>query len=254
MSVNRRRRRPLNRPSQHVWLTTYGDLVTLVLAFFVMMFTFSSLDIERFRAIMSAFQGAVGIMDAGTTLVEGPAVLGGDSSYPEMLRRTPLETEMVESLLERLNTLQRMDGLDMAFTTEVAERGLTLRFVDGVLFDVGSADLRPEAEVILRQVFSVLQDWPYQIRVEGHTDDWPISTARYPSNWELSTARAARVVRFVVSEGNIPPDRLSAVGYGEYRPRDTNETAQGRAQNRRVEIVLLHSALSGWEPSATIVP
>jgi len=235
-------------------MNTYGDMVTLLLAFFVMLFAFSNLDIERFRAIMSAFQGAIGVLDSGATITQGDAVSGGDTDSAELIQRSILEIPETQDVVRRLNEVRQLPEMRSAYTVEVTQRGIIVHFTDRVLFDLGDANLKPEAEGVLTNILDVLRSWPNHIRVEGHTDNLPIATPIYPSNWELSTARAARVVRFFIEEGNLPPDRMSAAGYGEYRPIATNDTLADRARNRRVDIVLLSDAVTAREPSARLAP
>jgi chemotaxis protein MotB len=121
-------------------------------------------------------------------------------------------------------------------------RGLVVEVPEAGAFDVGSERLSGYAELVMRRVAGAVADLPNALRVEGHTDDTPIRTARFGSNWELSTARATRVVEFFIRSGNLAADRLSAAGYSQYRPRAANDTAVGRARNRRVDIVILNAA------------
>ena len=117
-----------------------------------------------------------------------------------------------------------------------------------MLFDIGKDELRPEAREVLLKVGQLLSQLKNSIRVEGHTDNWPISTPRFPSNWELSTGRATSVVRFLIEEANMDPRQLQAAGYGEYHPIDDNDTAEGRQRNRRVDVIILRPSLSLAEP------
>jgi len=132
---------------------------------------------------------------------------------------------------------------------ELQERGLIVRFAEQVFFDLGEATLKPEAMTALRKIAPVLKELPNALRVEGHTDNWPIRTERFPSNWELSVHRATNVVRFLIEEQGFDPDRLSAAGYAEYRPIRPNDTAENRAVNRRVDIVILNIDLWDFEPN-----
>ena len=122
---------------------------------------------------------------------------------------------------------------------EINERGLVIRLTGRALFDFGKANIRKDAIPILNEVIKALKKVPNQVAVEGHTDNIPIHTKEFPSNWELSVARAARVVRYFIEVGKISPKRLRAAGYGEYRPLYPNDTPEHRALNRRVEIVIL---------------
>jgi chemotaxis protein MotB len=132
---------------------------------------------------------------------------------------------------------------------ELQERGLIVRFAEQVFFDLGEAALKPEALEVLKTLAGTLKTLPNPLRVEGHTDNWPISTARFPSNWELSVHRATNVVRFLIEEEGFDPNKLSVAGYSEYRPIRPNDTAEDRAMNRRVDIVILSLDLWDFEPN-----
>ena len=233
--LDRRRRRTAREsgPPPGVWLVTYADMVTLVLTFFVLIFAYSQFDAERFQVIISSFQSALGLLDGGPSVTQTRGDAGG-------------------SILDALVALRSEAGMAEAFSVEVTERGIVIHFVDRVLFDLGEAELRPEAIPVLRRVIETLETWPYDIRVEGHTDNLPIATERFPSNWELSAARAARVIRFLLEESQIKPERLSAAGYGEYRPIASNSTPEGRARNRRVDIVLVDPEGARSAPGARL--
>lgn len=253
MPANRRKRPPFGGGGQsQAWLTTYGDMVTLLLCFFVMLFAFSSLDNARFQAIISAFQGALGVLDGGTAVIREASIAGASSPEADLLRRTVAEIEEAQLMLNRLRALQMSQGLESAFSLENVERGVVIHFTDRVLFDLGKAELKPEAKEVLQLVAQELKAWPNHIRVEGHTDNLPIRTAPYPSNWELSTARATEVLRYLIDVGGLAPERMSAAGYGEYRPIAPNDSEEGRAKNRRVDIVLLRSGLEVSEPAALL--
>lgn len=235
------RRKPREETSSSgAWLTTYADMVTLLLAFFVLLFAFSAVDEGRFSAIISAFQGYFGILDRGTISVDEPVVLPFDSS--EIAR------QQLQSLYEELTQLIESEGIG-GIQLQMEERGLIVRFAEQVFFDLGEAALKPEALEILGSVSAILHDLPNPLRVEGHTDNWPIRTARFPSNWELSVHRATNVVRYLIAEEGFDPQKLSAVGYSEYRPIRPNDTAENRALNRRVDIVILNIDLWDYEPN-----
>lgn len=229
-------------------MNTYGDMVTLLLTFFVLLFAFSTLDAERFRAIMESFQGSLGILESGLTISNDASIAGRDSPRGQLFERNPLEREEAEEVLRAISSFQSVHGLQEAFWVEMTERGVVIHFTDRVLFDTGKAELKPEARELLANLARELNNLPQAVRVEGHTDNVPIHNSLYPSNWELSAARAVGVVRFLIESGGMDPGRLSAVGYGEYRPIASNATAEGRARNRRVDIVLLRTDLISAEP------
>lgn len=242
--MSRRRRRAISEGTPNVWIQTYSDLVTLLLAFFVLLFSFSAIDAQKFRDVMFSLQGALGVLSGGRTplpeqLTEPyfpsgslPPRLGEQWTFsPDVAQMQEAEQQVREALAAI--------GMDGSAEIRIEHRGLLIRFPDSILFDSGRADLRPEGIQLLDRLEPVLAGLPNPIRVEGHTDSVPINTYRYPSNWELSGARAGAVIRYLLSAGNIEPERFSIAGYAEYRPVATNQTAEGRRQNRRVDIVLL---------------
>ncbi len=221
------------------WLTTYGDAMTLLLTFFVLLFTMSTIDPEIFRITISSFQGAVGVMDSGRTLTPAELLEMGVDIEELSADVETIQEEMPVELADQLDA----DEIEMV-EVEQRERGIVIQVTDRLLFDLGEAELTPGGRDFLQRISLLLNAPDYrerQIRVEGHTDDLP--TARYSSNWELSVLRAKNVVEEFEQNVGISPGRLSAVGFGETRPVASNETEEGRAQNRRVSIVLLREDL-----------
>lgn len=219
---------------------TFSDMVFLLLCFFVMLFSFSSLDVQKFQSLISSFQGAIGVLDGGRSLIPDDSAFSsmGAMDSPAWLNVGALRQNQAVALYENLQRIIESEGLEGTVVLDVEERGIIVRFADQVLFDLGEAELKPEFRAVLERFAQVLRSWEYPIRVEGHTDNLPIATAKFPSNWELSVVRATTVVRFLIEQG-VQPDLLSAVGYGEYKPIADNNTPEGRAQNRRVDVVLL---------------
>ncbi|HHY11841.1 MAG TPA: OmpA family protein [Firmicutes bacterium] len=229
------------------WMNTYADMVTLLLCFFILLFSMSVVEIDKFRAVMSSLQGALGIMEGSVT----PAIPPSDDIFdPQDLQAHLLAQEMagMRALAAEFEEELAKAGLTEKVTVELEERGVVFRFADTVLFDIGQDELRPECREVLLKVGELLGKVDNPVRVEGHTDNWAINTPRFPSNWELSTGRATRVVRFLIEETNLHPDQLQAAGYGEYHPIDTNDTAEGRQRNRRVDVIILRPSLSMAEP------
>ncbi len=245
MAKYSRRNKNREAPETGTWLLTYSDMVTLLLTFFVLLFTFSSLDVTKFQAVLHSLQDALGLLEAGTTLEIDyePTSMPGERDMEweaEQLR--------LEGLLAKLEEIVEEQGLDEQILISLEERGLVVRFLDSVLFDLGSAELREDALEILASVVEVLKGLPNHIRAEGHTDDLPINTYRYPSNWELSSARATSVIRALLESYPFPPAQLGVAGYGEYRPIAPNQPG-GQPLNRRVDLVVLRETLSIGEPS-----
>ena len=214
------------------WMTTYGDMMTLLLAFFVLLFSMANIDEEKFDMVIHGLQGRLGVIDGGRTISRRDAVDMG-------LEMSDLAAMQLEELERRIGEYIETEGLDDDIILEVDDEGLTIHFTGEILFELGRAEIRPEAREILDRISGFIKTIPNDIMVEGHTDNWPIRTERFPSNWELSTARATNVVRHLIEELDVAPDRLSAAGYSEYRPLRPNDTAENRALNRRVDIVIL---------------
>lgn len=223
------------------WLVTYSDMVTLLLCFFVLLMSFSTVSHDKFQAILLSLQDVFGIFERGKSV--DPDEMFGGGSY--------LETQRFTDLAVSIREYVRRTQLEGRVRVGVDERGLTISFVDGVLFDLGKADLREDAKEILNSIVTMLLDIPNQICVEGHTDNLPINTERFPSNWELSTARASAVIRYFIENFDFDPMRLSAAGYGEYRPVASNDTPEGRSLNRRVDIVILRGSESNTHANTT---
>nr|WP_317358319.1 flagellar motor protein MotB [uncultured Tyzzerella sp.] len=227
------------------WMGTYGDMVTLLLCFFVLMFATSTQDAEKFAQIAASFKNskisisqtqAAGVLEAlGNGIVEMPQVQGSSDKEFENKGK-----EELDNMAEEFKTYFAENNLQDKIEVEQNDRYITLNFKDGILFESGSADLKPDATNILSQVADQLLQYPdNNIKIEGHTDNRPINTAKYPNNWYLSAARAISVATYFTDIKNFSPDRISTEGYGEYRPKAPNDTPENRAINRRVEIKVI---------------
>ena len=238
------------------WLLTYADLITLLLAFFVVMYSMSRIDSKKFgrmqAQLSSVLRGGATIFPNGEAFDgEGAGLLQiGDLRMIQwrVINRLSPGGDKVHGKSE--GKLFRDTDVAEAVNTEVTERGLIIHIKDYALFESGKADLRPEARVVLEAIADEVGDIGNHVMIEGHTDNVPIGTARFPSNWELSTARATNVVRYFVEAKELAPNRISARGFGEYRPVATNLSPEGRAMNRRVDIVILSDHLSMFEPTS----
>ncbi|NLZ93495.1 MAG: OmpA family protein [Firmicutes bacterium] len=221
-----------DKNSSPEWMLTYSDMVTLLLAFFILMYAYSIVDVQRFQAALSSIQvslgGGEGVLDKSPFLSDPEGVTPNAPSQREEIIRT---YEAVRQYLE-------MQGLEGYISPRLEERGVILEIENSILFDPGRADIKAEAKKILQKVTGIIKSVPNQIIVEGHTDNVPMNTQRYPSNWELSVDRAVRVVRYFIEEQHLRPERFLATGYSEYHPVSSNDTASGRAKNRRVNIVI----------------
>lgn len=167
-------------------------------------------------------------------------IFGGDKSGLPLGGETPVNgSNPMTTLVQEVETLITTNGMENSIKVFENERGLTVRILDNILFAVGKADLSEYSKLILQKLAVILKKIPNDIRIEGHTDNVPISTSIFPSNWHLSVARATNTAYFLMVNEGLPPDRVSVVGYAEYKPVDLNENPAGRANNRRVDIVIL---------------
>jgi chemotaxis protein MotB len=232
------------------WLLTYADLITLLMVFFVVMYSLGRADVAKFARLQAALQRAFNtevLKGSVPTSLKGQdgagdpsSILDGGSSLPQPPASADGQLiSTVEDLRKAINQLpppmQARAQVDVGATTD----GVVISLAGNVLFDSGKADLRPEGLKLLDTLTNRLRVMPNDLRIEGHTDDTPISTPLYPTNWELSSARATSVARYFSERGGIAPERLTAAGYGEFRPAAPNTTRDGRARNRRVDIVIL---------------
>jgi chemotaxis protein MotB len=214
------------------WEIVYSGFVLILLCFFIMLSSFSTMEEAKVMQFVKSFVTAVSIMPRGTKLEPGLAVLS-DS------------TDMVDTKSELAKIFQTLEELAYEFNLEkeinlvLTREGLVMRMSEHMLFGLGSADIAAEALPLLQKVGAIISKTAYLIRIEGHTDNLPIHTERYPSNWELSTARAVNVLRYFIKDHNVDPRRLAAEGFSEFHPVVANDTAENREKNRRVEIIFI---------------
>jgi len=255
------------------WLLTYADMITLLMALFIVMWSISVVNVGKFEELKVSLKAAF----SGKLFAQSQHVMSGErsvlssggsqsqssdqtaSSEPQLpklpIHRTPVVVpDPVDSRdLENLRKLQRQveryarkHGLNASLRTSIDERGLVIRLLtDDLLFDTGRAELTPRSLPILGEISRLVRAQNIQnaIRVEGNTDNVPISTFEFRSNWELSTARATAVLEQLLADG-LAPARLSAAGYADQRPVQSNATAAGRQRNRRVDLVILRRRLA----------
>ena len=199
------------------WVVSYADFVTMLLALFVVMYAVLRIDNQRLAEFNAKIK-----QKFTQDKIENVTKYQADSS-----------SENVEEILR--------DNVDQTNSVKIlkTEKGIVIRLNNKVLFDEGGADMKPESQKTLQEIVKVLTKIDNPVIIEGHTDALPIRNAKYPSNWELSTARATNIISYLVTKGKISPRRLSAVGYGEYMPIANNTTISGRMLNRRVDIIVL---------------
>ncbi len=236
----RRRRQDTAHSSHERWLVSYADFITLLFAFFTTMYAISTVDAQKLSSMVDSMQAA---FDSSQDRPSASAPGAAPAATASPAARTTGSRERALALRLR----ERLSG--SAVDIETDSRGIVVSIREAGSFATGSADLSTVAKDVLTQLAATLADEPsLKLRVEGHTDDVPIQTGRFSSNWELSTARATSVVTFLVSEIGMAPPRLSAAGYGEFHPRVPNASGESRARNRRVDIVILNEATAAEEP------
>ena len=218
------------------WMTTFGDMMTLLLVFFVLLYSFSSMDVKKFKGYMSALQSQLGILEGGKTISENPNIDAG--TLGQDYAQAP---ENIEKIMKELNNYIEKNNLSDRVDVENKKKGLVVSLTGEILYEEGKAEIQNEGSEVLSKISELLKDVPNDIMIEGHTDNVPIETAEFPSNWELSTARAVNVIKFLSEEKGFNPARLSAAGYADHRPVADNDTAEGRAENRRIEVIVLNS-------------
>jgi chemotaxis protein MotB len=228
-----------NESGSPAWMTTFGDMMTLLLVFFVLLYSFSVMDLDKFQGFISALQNQLGVLEGGETISEAPNIEAGqfDQNFAEQL-------ENMAEIMKNMQSYIVENDLQDRVEIEAKRKGLVISFTGEILYELGRADLREEGREVLAMISDNLKNIPNDIMIEGHTDDLPIRTDEFPSNWELSTARAVNVTKFLIEEQDFMPSRLSAAGYSQYRPVADNSTSEGRNENRRVEIVVLNTSYS----------
>lgn len=239
------------------WLLPYSDLMTLLLAVFIVLFAVSKIDAEKAQQISEQFSGTMMNKgyETGVSSRAGSNGNGAQTGGPLNIEtQSELESFMgeyelrkLENLKAELDTKLHNQGMDQSVSTMIDMRGLVIRLNNAIFFDSGSAEIKKQSEDTLVEVAGLLNTIDNYIRVEGHTDNVPIRRSNYPSNWELSTARAVNVVKLFIDKCNFSPDKLIAVGYGEFKPVADNATAEGRAKNRRIDVIVLSSKYDNLE-------
>jgi chemotaxis protein MotB len=263
--MRRRKRRP-SHANRDRWLVSYADFITLLFAFFVVLYASSQVDKRKVGKLALAIQVAfqeMGVFQASTTEVpldvaepmpfstaqaientERTASLGRIASRPDGSLGTGVENGDLVQLQTELETAlaPEINRKEIAMRREPDGLIISLREVG--FFESGSAQMKSASQAAFDRIASMLRQRDYRLRIEGHTDNAPIHNFQFPSNWELSTSRATEIVRLLIVRDGFGPDRLSAAGFAEYHPVAPNLTAEGRGMNRRVDIVILGPALT----------
>lgn len=254
----RRRRHSSEEHEEHVdetWLVPYSDILTLLLALFIVLFASSQVDQKKFeqmaQAFNSAFQGNPSIFESVRTVPQPT------ESQPQTLDKVPSvlstignerasnfqqETAQLLEAKRKIDKYIEDNNLTGGFGTMLTDDGLLVRIKDSALFESGRADMVPAAREYATAIAKMLAALPQKVVISGHTDNVPINTAEFPTNWDLSSKRALNFMKYLLAqEPKLQPARFSAIGHGEYRPAAANTTPEGRAQNRRVEVLIVRA-------------
>lgn len=219
------------------WMTTFTDMNMLLLTFFILLLSMATMDKQKIRQALGSLSGALGVLHGGTQTEIGKEQIISKLNLQQQ------ENQVQQQAMAGMRNYIESSNLAKMISVVKTDKGISVRIMDTVLFKPGSAVLLPEARPIMEKLAVVIQDAPFDVMVEGHTDDIPIKTAEFPTNWELSTARAVTVLKFMQEQG-VKPNKLSAAGYAEFHPLLPNITAENRSKNRRVEINFISPELA----------
>ncbi|TKJ40727.1 chemotaxis protein MotB [candidate division LCP-89 bacterium B3_LCP] len=222
------------------WLITYADLITLLLGLFVVLWSMGRADLEKYKEMRAAFKDVFG-GGAAVQLQKLPGLpevgRGGDGPYDNLDGGAYPDTSEAYLTAKLSEALEDMSEVAGEISVEIEERGVIIHLTESVLFDLGKAGLKPAAKKLLSGVAPVFIKSGRPIIIEGHTDNLPISTRDFPSNWQLSAARSANVVHYLTHQTAIPGDQISIAAFADKHPVESNETKEGRQKNRRVDVV-----------------
>lgn len=271
----RRRQREIHVNNER-WLVSYADFITLLFAFFVVMYSISQVNQSKYRVLSETFvqafnqsndsrakpqenassaNDAITPIDMGDVATKPPAIVivedaaKSEANAPsDNATKVPTSDELTQ-ISDLVNEKFSQLINDQMIKVSSNELWLQIELNDSILFSSGGVETSPQAQVIFTEIANILKNYKNPIQIEGFTDNVPIRNTRYPTNWELSSARATEIVKFLASNG-VEPERLSAVGYGEFQPLASNDTEMGRAQNRRVAVMVAKRAMD--RPRATV--
>ncbi len=217
------------QPGPGVWQVIYTGFILILLCFFIMLSSFASFEKSKITRFVASFSNAVSVFGHGSSLEEGKTMLKADILVVDKENRMAL-------LFERVRMLGQQAGMDQVIISR-SNRGVVMTLADKLLFASGDGRLSQMAYPLLDKISEIIKSLDVPIEIEGHSDNVPIRTAVYTSNWELSTARAVNVLRYLVEQRQVSPQRLSAVGFSKYQPVAPNRSPAQRAKNRRVEFI-----------------
>lgn len=252
------------KPQEHVnterYMLTYSDMITLLMMFFIIMYASSNVDATKYKEISDsfkiAFSGGQTIVGSGNSMnIKNNKNISSTESNGQVQNDKTNEANQAEEnrlkqVKQIIDNYIQQNNMNTSVSTQIEERGLVISIQDTLFFDSGKADVKPEFQKRIVEIGKILNTIDNYIRIEGHTDNVPISNYKYMDNLDLSTARANAVLRVLQNQSNINPKRLASMGYGDQRPVADNNTDAGRARNRRVDIVVIDSKYNATEDNS----
>lgn len=255
-------------PEKHVnherWLVSYADFITLLFAVFVTLYAMSQSDKKKAEEVMQSIQQSFGMVQSGapspkmnvlpssqftiTPSIRPEVSLSPGSRASRGQLKARADEKDFRQIKSAIDAYLVKQGAQSKVQLTITRRGLIVSLKEAGFFDSGQAQLKPSAYELINTIAEVMTQYNNPLRFEGHTDNVPINTAQFPSNWELSTARAVNGLKYLIKNFDVDPQKISAVGYAEFRPLADNDTAEGRAKNRRVDLVMLSGEGERGEP------
>lgn len=258
------KKEPEKHANHERWLVSYADFITLLFAVFVVLYAMGQSDKKKVEEVMQSLQQSFGMTNAGAptpkvNVIPSKALTVIPSIKPEIsiqpsgrqrsgTAKARAEEKDFRQIKATVEAYLIKQGAQNKVTLEITRRGLIVSLKEAGFFNSGQANIKPESYELINTIAEVMTQYNNPLRIEGHTDNIPISTAQFPSNWELSTARATNGLKYLLKNFDVNPDKISATGYGEFRPIADNNTAEGRSKNRRVDLVMLSSDGVRGEP------
>lgn len=230
---NMKRSREFQGSPKSNWLVTYADLMTLILVLFVLLFSFSQVDRSKLKSVVDSFNNRSLLGSQGDKTVQI------DKKTEEQLLEVMKNEKEIQKIIETVSQFSKDNKIDLS--VQRTKLGIEIVMPEVMSFDSGKADLLVMTKSLLDKIAPLLRQIPNEIRLEGHTDNVPIANAKFPTNWELSAARASAIARYLIDRHHLDPGRFVVTGYGEYRPSHPNNTEEGRRKNRRVVLIIANS-------------
>lgn len=255
-------------PEKHVnherWLVSYADFITLLFAVFVTLYAMSQSDKKKAEEVMQSIQQSFGMIQSGAPSPKMNVLPSSQVNITPSIRpeisvapgtrsargqfKTRADEKDFRQIKSSIDAYLVKQGAQSKVSLTITRRGLIVSLKEAGFFDSGQAQIKSSAYELINTISEVMTQYNNPLRLEGHTDNIPISTSQFPSNWELSTARAVNGLKYLVKNFDVDPDKISATGYAEFRPMADNATAEGRAKNRRVDLVMLSGDGERGEP------